>query len=81
MAESAPAIATDARFRFRSPLRDETLAEYTTALQTFRDQEEEDDALLDHLSRELVSLNTTPVVSPNSTPVHHDDHPVHDPNG
>ena len=55
-----PAIAAGARFRFRSPHHDETLAEYTTALQTFRVQEEEDGARLEHLINVLASLNTTP---------------------
>ena len=55
-----PAIAASAQFRFRSPHHDETLSEYTTALQTFRRQEEEDDALLDHLTNVLVSLSSTP---------------------
>ena len=67
MAESTPTNAAEARFR--SSLPNETLAEYTTALETFGEQEEEDDALLDHLSRVLVSLNSTPV---------HNDHPVHE---
>ena len=68
MAQSTSANAAEGRFRFRSPLPDETLAEYTAAKETLREREEEDDALLDRLSRVLVSLNNTPV---------HNDHTVH----
>ena len=69
MAESTQSNAAGGRFR--TPLPDETLAEYTIALEAFREREkiEEGDADLDGLSRVLVSLD-------NSAPVH--DNPAHE---